>query len=156
MSRPDLLRSVFLSGAAGGAAPESPRADEHAPGTGGPALTVRDLGVSFGGIRAVDGVTFEIAEREIVGVIGPNGAGKTTVFDLISGFTPADSGHVELGGVDVSSAGPSVRFSRGLGRSFQDARLFPDLTVRETLAVALERWVGSKNPLAAAFHLPME
>jgi branched-chain amino acid transport system ATP-binding protein len=167
LSRPDLLRSVFLSGAA--EAPErsdAPRVEVHerlertqeaedSVTAGVPVLAVSDLGVSFGGIRAVDAVTFEIAEREIVGMIGPNGAGKTTVFDLVSGFTPMDSGRVDIGGVDVTAMGPSDRFSRGLGRSFQDARLFPELTVRETLAVALERWVGSKNPLAAALHLPM-
>ncbi len=166
LSRPDLLRSVFLSGAVEEPGSGASRSDvrersDHASASNGsatpgvPVLAVRDLGVSFGGIRAVDSVTFEIADREIVGMIGPNGAGKTTVFDLVSGFTPMDSGRVEIGGVDVTSMGPSDRFSRGLGRSFQDARLFPELTVRETLAVALERWVGSKSPLAAALHLPM-
>ncbi len=66
----------------------------------------------FGGIRAVDGVTFEIAEREIVGMIVPNGAGKTTVFDLISGFTGLDTGRIEIGGRDVTALGPSDRFAR--------------------------------------------
>ncbi|MBL8778520.1 MAG: MFS transporter [Acidimicrobiales bacterium] len=121
---------------------------------GGAALTTVDLGVSFGGIRAVDGVDLTVAPGEIVGLIGPNGAGKTTVFDLISGFTPAASGRVLLGTHDLTGAGPDERARRGLGRSFQDGRLFPALTVAETLAVALERWVEVRDPLSAALRLP--
>ncbi|MBI5090412.1 MAG: ABC transporter ATP-binding protein, partial [Actinobacteria bacterium] len=102
----------------------------------------------------VDDVSFEAAEREIVGVIGPNGAGKTTLFDLVSGFTSASTGRVELNGRDVSSEPPSRRAVHGLGRSFQDARLFPDMTVRETLSVALERWYRNRSALAAAVRLP--
>lgn len=166
LARPDLLRSVFLSGAndddgvshAGAAASNGAAREaasrEHDDSTEQPVLAVRDLAVAFGGIRAVDGVSFEVRPREIVGVIGPNGAGKTTVFDLISGFTPLDAGRIDLNGVDVTSLGPSGRHARGLGRSFQDARLFPELTVEETLAVALERWVTSRSAVAAALHLP--
>ena len=165
LERPDLLRSVFLSGAAAGSADGEAQATANGDGAHGPpeadarvepaALAIRDLAVSFGGIRAVDGVDFDIAEREIVGVIGPNGAGKTTVFDLISGFTPADQGTVELNGQDVTALGPSGRAAAGLGRSFQDARLFPELTVAETLAISLERFVGNRSALVAALHLPM-
>ncbi|HEV7763231.1 MAG TPA: ABC transporter ATP-binding protein, partial [Acidimicrobiales bacterium] len=118
------------------------------------ALEVTDLTVSFGGLRAVNGVTFEVAPREIVGVIGPNGAGKTTLFDLLSGFFASDSGRVVLNGHDITSLRASARARRGLGRSFQDARLFASLTVDETIAAALERWVQVGDPLSAAFHLP--
>jgi branched-chain amino acid transport system ATP-binding protein len=118
-------------------------------------LAVTEVSCSFGGIRAVADVSLEVAEREIVGIIGPNGAGKTTLFDLISGFTPTLGGSVVLGGHDVTSLSPAGRASRGLGRSFQDARLFPDMTVRETLTVALERWFTNRSALAAAFRLPM-
>jgi branched-chain amino acid transport system ATP-binding protein len=112
------------------------------------------VSAGFGGIRAVNGVSIDVHGREIVGVIGPNGAGKTTLFDLVSGYTPLIEGTIEVGGRDVTNASPNGRASAGLGRSFQDARLFPELTVRETLAVSLERWVGMRSALAAALHLP--
>ncbi len=117
-------------------------------------LQVEGATVRFGGNLAVDNVSFDLNSGEILGFIGPNGAGKTTLFDLISGFTAADSGTVVLDGVDVSKFGPDRRARAGLGRSFQDAKLFPSLTVAETLAVALERWVEVKDPLAAALYLP--
>jgi len=119
------------------------------------ALSVRGLSRRFGGLTAVNQVDVDAAEHEIVGFIGPNGAGKTTLFDLIGGTTPADAGRVELGGRDLSSATASERARSGLGRSFQDARLFPSLTVEETIAVALERWISSRDPVSAALHLPM-
>jgi branched-chain amino acid transport system ATP-binding protein len=169
LERPDLLRSVFLEGA--GTAPdstapaarsqgaESVRVREHPgpadeDGEAPPALRTIDLGVSFGGIRAVDAVDLTVAPGEVVGLIGPNGAGKTTVFDLISGFTPAASGRVLLGTHDLTGSGPDQRARRGLGRSFQDGRLFPALTVAETLAVSLERWVEVRDPISAALRLP--
>jgi ABC-type branched-subunit amino acid transport system ATPase component/MFS family permease len=165
LERPDLLRSVFLASANGGADNDSaPDGDDAAvdqphpapPSTDGtPVLSVRDLAVTFGGIRAVDGATFDIHAGEIVGVIGPNGAGKTTVFDLVSGFTPSTAGTITLNGRDISSTTAAERARLGLGRSFQDARLFPELTVSETLAIAQERFVGSRSVFAAALHLPM-
>jgi branched-chain amino acid transport system ATP-binding protein len=118
------------------------------------ALAVDGLVRSFGGIRAVDGATFDVHEREIVGVIGPNGAGKTTIFDLVSGFLPLDAGHILLAGHDVTHLSPAARAEAGLGRSFQDALLFPDMTVEETLQVALERWVRTRSVFAAAMRLP--
>ncbi|HEV7720054.1 MAG TPA: MFS transporter [Iamia sp.] len=137
---------------------EGHAADEHVEATsaggGEVALATHDLSVRFGGIKAVDGVTLEVAPGEIVGIIGPNGAGKTTLFDLISGFTPAHSGRVEVRGRDVTDLSASARARAGLGRSFQDARLFPALTVEEAIAVALERWVDVRDPLSAALHLP--
>ncbi len=119
-----------------------------------PALEVSDLTVRFGGIQAVGGVSLSVAPGEIVGIIGPNGAGKTTLFDLISGFTRADAGRVLIGGHDVSRAAPDKRARLGLGRSFQDARLFPALTVEETIAVSLDRWVEVKDPINSALHMP--
>ncbi len=99
----------------------------------GLALRVRDVTVRFGGVVAVDGVDLDVAPGEIVGIIGPNGAGKTSLLDAVSGFVTPATGTVELDGHDVSRALPYVRARRGLGRSFQDARLFPSLTVREAL-----------------------
>jgi ABC-type branched-subunit amino acid transport system ATPase component/MFS family permease len=121
-----------------------------------PGLGVDGLFVRFGGIVAVDDVTFDVAPGEILGIIGPNGAGKTTMFDLISGFTSADAGQVVLQGQDISSKSPDRRARLGLGRSFQDARLFPALTVEETIAVATERWVEVKDPFNAALRLPAQ
>jgi ABC-type branched-subunit amino acid transport system ATPase component/predicted MFS family arabinose efflux permease len=118
------------------------------------ALEVMDLRVRFGGIQAVGGVSLRAAPGEIVGIIGPNGAGKTTLFDLISGFTRADAGRVLLGGRELTGRGPDQRARSGLGRSFQDAQLFPALTVEETIAVAMDRWVAVKDPLNPALHLP--
>jgi branched-chain amino acid transport system ATP-binding protein len=89
-----------------------------------------------------------------VGIIGPNGAGKTTLFDLICGFTRADAGRVLLSGHELTGRGPDQRARLGLGRSFQDARLFPALTVEETIAVAMDRWVQVKDALNPALHLP--
>jgi branched-chain amino acid transport system ATP-binding protein len=134
--------------------PEPPDGHGRPSGPVVPTLEVHDVTVRFGGIQAVGGVSLEIAPGEVVGIIGPNGAGKTTLFDLISGFTRADSGRILLGGVDVTRRSPDRRARLGLGRSFQDARLFPALTVEETIAVALDRWVDIRDPLNAAFHMP--
>jgi branched-chain amino acid transport system ATP-binding protein len=154
LNRPDILRSVFLSGAA-----ESEKSDEVSLAdvrVTSERVVLRTIGAvaAFGGIRAVDGVSLEVHEKEIVGVIGPNGAGKTTLFDLISGYTPLFAGEIEVEGQDVSSASPTRRATAGLGRSFQDARLFPELSVYETLCVSLERWVKNRSALAAAMYLP--
>ncbi|MBK6855069.1 MAG: MFS transporter [Microthrixaceae bacterium] len=169
LERPDVLRSVFLSGA-GERLAAQPQAGQVSPaskvtGTGifsrggfveaiPQGLHVDGVSVSFGGIRAVNEVSFEVAPGEVLGLIGPNGAGKTTVFDLISGFLRADTGRVVLGGVDISGMAPHGRASVGLGRSFQDSRLFPALTVEDTLMVALERWLDVKDPLNAALRMP--
>jgi ABC-type branched-subunit amino acid transport system ATPase component len=87
----------------------------------------------------VRGVSFEVREGETLGLIGPNGAGKTTTFELLAGFTSLDAGRVTYGGRDVTSYGPEARGRLGLIRSFQDAALFPTLTVLECVELALER-----------------
>jgi branched-chain amino acid transport system ATP-binding protein len=181
LERPDVLRSVFLEGAAAGArlssgngaaaavaapavegsgngqvavAADAVAPADPAPAPLVPALEVTGLTRSFGGVRAVDDVSFAVAPGEVLGIIGPNGAGKTTVFELISGFLPAEGGRVVLGGRDVTGWSPDARARRGLGRSFQDARLFPAMTVEQCIAVALDRWVAVRDPLQAALHLP--
>jgi len=117
-------------------------------------LDVVEVSVRFGGIQAVDGVSLRVVPGEIIGIIGPNGAGKTTLFDIISGFTRNDGGRVLIAGFDVTRWSPDRRARLGLGRSFQDARLFPALTVEETIAVSLDRWVDVKDPINSALHLP--
>lgn len=94
---------------------------------------------TFGGVRAVRGVSFDVRQGETVGLIGPNGAGKTTTFELLGGFTKPDAGTVLFEAQDVSSFGPEARGRLGMIRSFQDAALFPTLTVRETVRLSLER-----------------
>lgn len=101
------------------------------------ALVVEDLRVAFGGLRALDGVTIRVGAGEIVGLIGPNGAGKTTLFDGVCGFVSCE-GSITLAGRDIGASSPHVRAAAGLGRSFQDARLFGALSVLETLQVAAE------------------
>lgn len=157
LDRPDLLRSVFLSAAKvdDSHSASSKTSDDVTTNDAAPVLAVDGISASFGGIRAVDQVSFEIRPREIVGIIGPNGAGKTTMFDLISGFTPLRSGRITLAGRDITSLSSSKRAAAGLGRSFQDAHLYPELTVSETLAISLERWVESRSTIVAALHLPM-
>ena len=165
LERPDILRAVFLKGAAahtgegptGGAALERRPFEPHCASCGREhpvALQSRELAVNFGGVRAVNGVDIDLRQGQLIGIIGPNGAGKTTVFDLVSGFVSPTSGQVVLGGQDVTDLPPHIRAELGLGRSFQDARLFPTMTVRETIATALERHVAVRDPIAAALLSP--
>jgi len=111
----------------------------HRPRTGDVQLEGVDLRKWFGGVRAVDGVTIRVNHGETVGLIGPNGAGKTTLFELLGGFTKADAGRVVFEREDVSALGPEGRGRLGLIRSFQDAALFPTMTVQESVMLALER-----------------
>jgi branched-chain amino acid transport system ATP-binding protein len=101
-------------------------------------LEAKGIAVSFGGVKALQGVDLRVDAGEVVGVIGANGAGKTTLFDCLSGITPC-SGTVLLDGVDVSGAPVHERARAGLGRSVQDARLFHSMTVLDTLRTASER-----------------
>ena len=102
-------------------------------------LEARDATKHYGGIKAVDGVDMTLRRGEILGIIGPNGAGKTTLFELLSGFTPVDSGQVFFAGRDITTTSPEARARLGLIRSFQDAALFATLTVLETVTLSFER-----------------
>jgi ABC-type branched-subunit amino acid transport system ATPase component len=102
-------------------------------------LDARGLVKSFGGVRAVRGVDLDVRAGETVGLIGPNGAGKTTTFELLGGFTRLDAGRVRFEAQDVTAFGPEARGRLGMIRSFQDAALFPTLTVQETVRLSLER-----------------
>jgi branched-chain amino acid transport system ATP-binding protein len=101
-----------------------------------PALELKDVRKSFGGIRAVDGVWLRVAAGDRVAVIGPNGAGKSTLFGLISGVLRADGGEVLLAGRSMRGVTPARRARLGLGRTFQTARLFAGLSVRENVELA--------------------
>lgn len=204
LDRPDILRSVFLAGAAavtgasgadgdGAAAQTVPRAgatagagNGHRPAaaqgaiaavplvempmtpqaapahhaysrphrSGEIVLECRSVTKRFGGITAVDGVDLGVCEGTIVGLVGQNGAGKTTLLDCVSGFERVDSGRVLLRGHDITDWAPYERARARLGRSFQEARLFPSLSVRETIATAFERHAACRSIVADAFHQP--
>ncbi|MCX6519767.1 MAG: ATP-binding cassette domain-containing protein [Actinobacteria bacterium] len=104
----------------------------------GPLLVGTGLAKRFGGLQAVDGVDLVVEANTIVGLIGPNGAGKTTLFELLAGFTSPDAGTVRFDGRDVTRRSAAARSRAGLVRGFQDAALFPSLTVSETVELALE------------------
>jgi branched-chain amino acid transport system ATP-binding protein len=101
------------------------------------ALQVRGLSVSYGGVRAVRDVDFDLRAGCITGLIGPNGAGKTTCIDAITGFAPA-TGSVMLNGREVAGSSPSRRARAGLTRTWQNAELFEDLDVRQNVTAAAE------------------
>jgi branched-chain amino acid transport system ATP-binding protein len=154
LERGDILRSVFLEGAAGGSKARAAKKAVRVATDGPPVLEVSGLTRRFGGITAVDDVSFTLAPHQILGLIGPNGAGKTTIFDLISGLLAANAGHIWFRGTDITSWGGDKRAAAGLGRSFQDARIFPTLTVAENIAIGLERHIETRDHLAALLNLP--
>jgi ABC-type branched-subunit amino acid transport system ATPase component/ABC-type branched-subunit amino acid transport system permease subunit len=119
------------------------------PVAGARLLEARGLQKRFGGVVAVNDVSFMVRAGETLGLIGPNGAGKTTTFEMLGGFTKPDRGHVFFDHRDISSLGPERRADLGLIRSFQDASLFQTMTVKETVMLALER--TSPTRFAAAF-----
>lgn len=158
LEREDILRSVFLQGASaqlerGGATAGRERS---APPSAvrAPVLEVQGLTKCFGGITAVQGVSLTLHENEILGLIGPNGAGKTTIFDLLSGHLALDRGSIRLAGTDITRFGADRRAALGLGRSFQDARIFPSLTVAENLAIGLQRHIGVTDAVSALCATP--
>jgi branched-chain amino acid transport system ATP-binding protein len=185
LDRPDVLRSVFLEGAATvmedseptampATVPASPESiaipagngalnnggvnGDSAPRIGSDRLVLEGVSKRFGGLAALSDVSLSARAGEILGFIGPNGAGKTTLFDVISGFLPADEGTILFGDegdrYDITRVPAAKRARFGLGRSFQDGRLFGSLSVRETVALSFERHLDVRDPVAAALHLP--
>ena len=158
LERDDVLRSVFLDRANKSMANDRARTEERAAAveatTRRPVLDINGLTKSFGGINAVSDVTFTLHDNEILGLIGPNGAGKTTIFDMISGHLPVGSGRIALDGQDITGWAPEKRAAFGLGRSFQDAKIFPSLTVAENIALGLERHIEIRDHVSALFGTP--
>jgi len=105
-------------------------------------LEVEKLEKSFGGVKAVDGISFSVEEGETVGIIGPNGAGKTTVFNLITGFYRANQGRILFYGKNITSLPPYRLPHLGIARTFQNLRLFSNLTVFENVLSAILRRDG--------------
>jgi len=100
-------------------------------------LELRHVAKSFGGIKAVDGFDMEVEEHEIVGLIGPNGAGKTTVFNLITGVYKPDSGSIFFAGLPIHKLAPHEVVGKGIARTFQNIRLFNNLSVVDNVKLAL-------------------
>ncbi len=177
LDRPDILRSVFIAGAGSVegtvVTPDAGPTDLHVHASASSALVMADprkrvppsaeapsilecngVRKTFGGITAIEDISLTLRDGEILGLIGHNGAGKTTFFDCVSGFLPLDGGRILLGGADIDAWPAHMRAAAGLGRTFQEARLFPSLTVAETIAVAQERHLQSRDMVAAGLRLP--
>lgn len=107
-----------------------------------PDLTISSISKHFGGVVALDGVSLDVHEGEIVGLIGPNGAGKTTVFNCISRFYAPDSGSISYGDTDLLRLPPDAVIRQGIGRSFQQAQLFKSMSVLDNLLVGLHKRTG--------------
>ncbi|HEM3638569.1 ABC transporter ATP-binding protein [Streptococcus suis] len=116
-------------------------------------LEVKDLTKNFGGLTAVGDVTMELHEGELVGLIGPNGAGKTTLFNLLTGVYEPSEGTITLAGTLLNGKAPSKIASLGLGRTFQNIRLFKNMTVLENVLIGLGNH-GKAEVFASFFRLP--
>jgi ABC-type branched-subunit amino acid transport system ATPase component len=116
-------------------------------------LEIEDLTMKFGGLKALDGVSFAVEEGQIVGLIGPNGAGKTTVFNLISRFYDPVAGAIRFQGEDLLRLRPHQVIARGIARTFQNLGLFPYMTVLENLMAGNHRRFKS-GPWTVALGLP--
>ncbi|RUV36718.1 ABC transporter ATP-binding protein [Mesorhizobium sp. M7A.F.Ca.MR.148.00.0.0] len=120
--------------------------------TRAPVLTARNVVRRFGGLVAVNDVSFDVKAGEILGLIGPNGAGKTTMFDLLAGSILPTSGEILLDGTPVSGEAAHLRIGHGLGRTFQIPRPLPNLTLIENIMLAAQGQAGEK--LLANFITP--
>ena len=110
-------------------------------------LVLRDIGISFGGLRALDGIDLVVPEGGLYGIIGPNGAGKTTLFNVINGFLTPDRGTTSFAGEPITGLRPNQVCRRGIGRTFQVVRAFPRMTVLENVIVGA--FVGAKDDATA-------
>ena len=100
-------------------------------------LQVEELSRQFGGLRAVEGLSFDVFDHEIVSIIGPNGAGKTTVFNVITNLYPPTGGTIRVSGVDLRNVRQHRVAAAGVARTFQNLRIFPNLTAKENVLVGL-------------------
>jgi branched-chain amino acid transport system ATP-binding protein len=145
-------------GTAAGGAPGAARAVGHLRRHDGAGrLSARHLRKAFGGVRALDDVSFDLASGECLGVIGPNGAGKSTLLDIISGFTMPDSGSVHAGGVDLLGLPARGRVGAGVCRTFQAPRLLLQESVYENIALGTFPW--NRRPLlghCSGSHVPAQ
>ncbi len=116
-------------------------------------ISIDDIGMNFGGVAALSGVSFSVKAEHIKAIIGPNGAGKTTLFNLITGVYRPTSGHIMYGGIDIAGAAPDAIASHGITRTFQNVELFSNMTVLENVMVG--RHVRSASGfLSCALRFP--
>lgn len=101
-------------------------------------ISVRDLGLTIGGARILNGLNIEVQENETFGIIGPNGAGKTTLFNLLSGIYTPTSGEIFMGEKNITALAPHQRTNLGLARTFQTSSVFPNLTLLENVRIAAQ------------------
>ncbi|MGW4633398.1 ABC transporter ATP-binding protein [Nocardia sp. NPDC004415] len=120
-----------------------------------PALAVRELRKSFGGVKAVDGVELIVAPGEFVSIIGPNGSGKTTTVNLVSGVLRPDAGRVEVDGERLRPGSQEAAAAAGIARTFQNGRVFGSLTVRENVEIGLHTTVTAARPLRFLARFPV-
>ncbi len=165
LDRQDIVRAVLLGGANDSPTGATPavtvnEAEPSLP-TGrrsldsdDAVLSARELYQRFGGVVAVDNVDLDLYRGEILGLLGPNGAGKTTIFELLSGERRSQRGRITMGEDDITSWPAYRRAEHGLGRSFQAARLWPGLTVHESVIMAISHHVSSPGAAAAILNLP--
>ncbi|HYB72527.1 MAG TPA: ABC transporter ATP-binding protein [Candidatus Sulfotelmatobacter sp.] len=118
----------------------------------GAGVEVERLVKNFGGLRALDGVTLRVEPGERRAIIGPNGAGKTTLFNIITGLLPPTEGRILLEGRDITGLPPHRRAQLGLGRTFQITNLFPKLSVRDNVLLAVQ----AADPARFTLHRPVE
>ncbi|GAA3429223.1 ABC transporter ATP-binding protein [Streptosporangium sandarakinum] len=116
-------------------------------------LSVSDLRLSFGGLLAIDGLTFSVNEAEVVSVIGPNGAGKTSAFNCVTGFYRPTAGQIMLRGRSLRGLRPSAVAALGVARTFQNLRLFGELSVLDNVRAGAHLWLR-QNVLDALLHTP--
>ncbi|RJL36106.1 ABC transporter ATP-binding protein [Bailinhaonella thermotolerans] len=116
-------------------------------------LEVADLRLSFGGLLAIDGLSFGVGENEIVSVIGPNGAGKTSAFNCVTGFYRPTAGRILLDGQDVSGRRPEQIAAMGVARTFQNLRLFGELSVLDNVRAGTHLW-SRQRAIDALLHTP--
>ena len=116
-------------------------------------LKTTNLGISFGGLRAVDDVNIEIKEGELIGLIGPNGAGKTTIFNLLTGVYKPTDGDISINGTSVNKKTTPQIITLGVARTFQNIRLFKNLSVLDNVKLALNNSM-SYSTLSAVLRLP--
>ena len=164
LDRQDIVRAVLLGRADDSPTDTAPSGSVSTADFASPAdmtldsraavLSARGLYQSFGGVVAVDDVDLDLYRGEILGLLGPNGAGKTTIFELLSGERRSERGRITMGADDITSWPAYRRAEHGLGRSFQAARLWPGLTVDESVVVALSHRTSSPGAAAAMMCLP--
>src|SRR6516225_10120313 len=130
------------------AIPPAPR-EARSPTLGEDLLALRDVSISFGGLRAVDGVDLRVPEGGLYGIIGPNGAGKTTLFNVINGFLSPERGSISFAGENLVGLRPNQVCRKGIGRTFQVVRAFPRMTVLENVTAGA--FVGAADDSIARY-----